>query len=78
MDLTPSRKTKISASVPRDLVKQLDSLTHKAQWVHDTKISRSELISYLCSEQLDANDSEDIVNAIEEDRKDKETVTATK
>jgi len=78
MDLTPDQKKRISASIPKSLLKRLDKITHEAQWVHHTKLSRSELITYLCSEHLDANDSEEIVKQIEEGRKEEEKVTATK
>jgi len=77
MDLSPQEKKGISASVPKSLVKRLDKITHEAQWVHHTKLSRSELITHLCLQQLNANDTEDIVKQIEEGRKEEEKVTAT-
>jgi len=78
MDLTPSQKKRISASVPKSLLKHLDKITYEAQWVHHTKLSRSELITYLCSEQLDVKDNDSIIEQLVEGRKEEEKVTATK
>jgi len=77
MDLTPEKKKRISASVPKELQRRLDELKYKAKMVHHVKMSRSEIITYLCSEQLDANDSDEIINRIVEERKEEEKVTAT-
>jgi len=64
MTPVPNKRKTVSMSLPNNLIRQLDEVTYKLQWVHDVKLSRSELVRRLIDNEISDKDTDEIIDHV--------------